>query len=319
METTTISAERLDEAALKEEVRQEMQRLGMSQTKLAKESGVNQARLSQWFSGKYPGKTDVVAQELKRWLNSVQARAKDGERLSVTPTWKPTPTANRIVTALRYAQSANDVALIYGGAGLGKTCTARRYQEENPNVWIATMTPAMNTVAAALERISFAVGLPEAQPSAVKTENAIVARLEDTGGLLIVDEAQHLPVSGLDAIRSIHDATAVGLALMGNASVYARITGGSRQAHFAQLFSRVGYRVPLVTASVGDVETIVAAWGVQGSKARNLCLDIAKQAGALRGLTKVLRLASMMLGEGDQELTFEHIQTAWADLGGMAA
>ena len=186
MEATAITTERLDETALKESVRAEMQRLGMSQTRLSKESGINQARLSQWFSGKYPGNTEVVAQELTRWLNSVQARAKDTSRLSVTPDWKPTPTANSIVTALRYAQNAGDIALVYGGAGLGKTCTAKRYQEDNPNVWIATMTPAMNTVAACLERIASAVGLPEAQPSAVKTENAIVARLEDTGGLLIV-------------------------------------------------------------------------------------------------------------------------------------
>jgi DNA transposition AAA+ family ATPase len=316
MEATASTMERIDETALKESVRAEMQRLGMSQTRLSKESGINQARLSQWFSGKYPGNTEVVAQELTRWLNSVQARTKDTSRLSVTPDWKPTPTANNIVTALRYAQNAGDIALVYGGAGLGKTCTAKRYQEDNPNVWIATMTPAMNTVAAALERIAFSVGLPEAQPSAVKTENAIVARLEDTGGLLIVDEAQHLPVAGLDAVRSIHDATGIGLALMGNEQVYARITGGARQAHFAQLFSRVGYRVKLAAPSVGDVETIIAAWGVRESKAQTLCIDIAKQAGALRGLTKVLRLAHMMLAEGEAILSFDHIQTAWADLGG---
>ena len=194
MEATANATERIDETALKESVRAAMQRLGMSQTRLSKESGINQARLSQWFSGKYPGNTEVVAHELARWLNSVQARAKDASRLSVTPDWKPTPTANNVVTALRYAQNAGDIALVYGGAGLGKTCTAKRYQEDNPNVWIATMTPAMNTVAACLERIAFSIGLPEAQSSAVKTENAIVARLEDTGGLLIVDEAQHLPV-----------------------------------------------------------------------------------------------------------------------------
>jgi len=102
------------------------------------------------------------------------------------------------------------------------------------------MTPTINSVAACMGRIATAVNLPEIPVSAVKAENAIIARLHDTKGLLIVDEAQHLPVSGLDAVRSIHDATGCGLALLGNESVYARITGGARQAHFAQLFSRVG-------------------------------------------------------------------------------
>lgn len=318
MDATENGTQKDADSALKEAVRAEMRKRGMSQARLAKESGINQARLSQWFAGKYPGNTELVVQELTRWLNSVQGREKATGQLSVQPDWKATPTATSIVNALRYAQSAGDIALVYGGAGVGKTCTARRYQEDNPNVWIATMTPAMNTVAACLERIAFAIGLPEAQPSAVKTENAIVARLEGTSGLLVVDEAQHLPVSGLDAVRSIHDATGVGLALMGNESVYARITGGARQAHFAQLFSRVGYRVRLGAPTTGDVETIVAGWGVQEGKARGLCMEIARQAGALRGLTKVLRLASMMLAGEDSGLRFEHIQTAWADLGGMA-
>ena len=315
----TVDYAQYDETTLKEAVRSEMKRLGISQTKLAKESGISQARLSQWFAGKYRGKSDVVEQDVARWLHSSQVRTKDAAKLTAAPEWKKTPTAEKILAALRYAKHAGDIALIYGGAGVGKTCTAKNFQDMNPNTWIATMSPAMNTIPAALERISLAVGLPEVQPSAIKMENAIVDRLTDSNGLLIIDEAQHLSVSGLDAIRSIHDATGTGVALMGNESVYARITGGSRQAHFAQLFSRVGYRVQLGSPSLGDVEAIVAAWGVEDSTAQALCMDIARQAGALRGLTKVLRLAHMSLGEEDRNLTTDHIQTALTLLGGMAA
>lgn len=312
----TMLANIPDEATLKDLVRQEMSRANMSQGRLAKESGITQARLSLWFSGKYSGNNEAIAQELYRWLNAAQQRASDNKRLASAPEWKPTPTAQEIIDALRYAQSAGDIALIYGGAGLGKTTTARRYQEDYPNVWIATMTPAMNTVAAALERVAGSVGLPEAQASAVKAENAIVARLDGTGGLLVIDEAQHLPVSGLEAIRSIHDATGIGLALMGNESVYARITGGTRQATFAQLFSRVGYKTRLTTPKVGDVEIIISAWGVTDKKGQKLCFEIAKQAGALRGLTKVLKLGSAMLGEGEERISVDHIQAAWVKLGG---
>lgn len=306
----------LDQDSLKEAVRKEMNRLGLSQTRLAKESGINQTRLSLWFSGKYSGDTEAVATALSRWLNAIQERDQEANRMSAAPDWRPTPTANGIIGALRYAHRAGDIALVYGGAGVGKTCTARHYQENHPNVWVATMSPAMNSVAACLERIALAIGLPEAQPSAVKTENAIVSRLENTGGLLIVDEAQHLPVCGLEAIRSVHDATCLGLALMGNESIYSRITGGGRQAHFAQLFSRVGYRVRLGNPSAGDVETLLAAWNIFEGKSQSLCMEIAKQSGALRGLTKVLRLGSLMLTEDDKCLTYDHIQTAWADLGG---
>src|ERR1035437_1267786 len=52
-----------------------------------------------------------------------------------------------------------------------------------------------------------------------------------TGGLLVIDEAQHLSVAALDQIRSIHDATDLGIALVGNQQVYARLTGGNRAAY----------------------------------------------------------------------------------------
>lgn len=304
-----------NENGLKAQIRAEMSRLHMSQNRLAKESGIGTARLSQWFSDKYAGNTELIEQELTRWLNAVQQRD-NGVRRLAAPEWELTPTAQNILTALRFAQNTGDIALVYGGAGLGKTCTAKRYQEDAPNVWIATMSPAMNTVAAVLERVAFSVGLMVAEASASKTENAIVAKIEGTGGLLVIDEAQHLAVSGLDAVRSIHDATGIGLALLGNESVYARITGGSRQAHFAQLFSRVGYRVHLSTPTIGDVEALIAAWGVTDKASKKLCFEIAKQAGAMRELNKSLSLAVTMLDEGETVPTAEHIKAAHAMRGG---
>jgi len=312
--------EHTDEAALREAVRKEMHRAGMSQARLAKESGIHQSRLNLWLGGKYSGNGQNVAQELARWFRAVTERREQAAagRLIETPEWLPTPTANAIMNALRYAQNAGDIALIYGGAGVGKTFTARRYQEDRPCVWIATMTPAMNSISACLTRIALAVGTPEIPRGAARAENAIIAAVEGRNGLLIVDEAQFLPPAGLDAVRSLHDASGMGLCFMGNETVYTQITGGSRKAHFAQIFSRVGIKTRLTNPTIGDVETIVQAWNITDAKGKSLCAEIARQAGALRGLTKVLRLASMMLSEGEKALEFLHIQTAWAQLGGAA-
>ena len=311
-----ISSQASEASAFRNTIRQEMQRLGMSQSRLSKESGINAARLSQWLACKYTGNNEVIEQELSRWLATQHEREKNTTRFSLVTEWRPTPTGNSITSALRYAQDAGDISLIYGGAGVGKTCTARRYQEDNSNVWIATITPTINSVAACMERIGVAVKLPEVPARAVKAENAIINQITGSNGLLIVDEAQHLPVNSLEALRGLHDASGCGLALMGNESVYARITGGSRQASFAQLFSRVGFRLRLEKPSSNDVETLISAWGVAEKKARRLCLEIASRAGALRGLVKVLRLASTMLMDGDEALTVDHIQTAWADQDG---
>lgn len=92
MSTATELAPEMDATILKTQVRAEMARLRMGQGRLAKESGIGTARLSQWFSGKYAGNTDLIEQELTRWLNAVQQR-ESGVNRPAAPEWELTPTA----------------------------------------------------------------------------------------------------------------------------------------------------------------------------------------------------------------------------------
>jgi DNA transposition AAA+ family ATPase len=299
----------------RELVKAEIERTGMTQGQAAKEAGVTPARLSQWLSDKYKGDNETLEAEMRRWLKQRTERATGAARLPEAPEWVDTATGKRVLAALSYAQVASDISVIYGGAGLGKTCAARNYQRTHPNVWIATMTPSTASVATCFERIVFAVGLRDSFNGAARNEAAIISRIMGTAGLLVIDEAQHLSTNALEGIRSLHDATDVGLVLMGNESVYAQMTGGARQAHFAQLFSRIGRKVRLNTPQSDDVSALLSAWNV-GSNARNVCLKIAKQPGALRGLTKTLRLAAMMAASEAVSMEAEHIKAAWHELGG---
>jgi hypothetical protein len=300
---------------LVERVREEMKANGLSQAQVARESGTHATRLNQWLQGKYPGDTVSLEEALGKWLDARARQLAEGTRLPEAPAWVSTPTAQRILAALGYAQMAGDVSVVYGGAGLGKTQTARHYQGTAPNVWIATMTPATSTVAAALDRVCTSVGVRTVPQGANRMEAAIVERMRDTNGLLVIDEAQHMAHGAIEAVRSLQDATEVGLTIMGNEIVYNRLTGGTRQAHFAQLFSRIGRRLSLRGPLKEDVEAVCEAWGLtNGAKA--MCWSIAKRPGALRGLTKCLRLGAMYAQGAGEQLASEHIKAAWRDLGG---
>ena len=104
------------------------------------------------------------------------------------------------------------------------------------------MTPSFSTATASLKSIMLTLA-PHERVGRKRGGDVIfrmiVQRLQGTKGLLIIDEAQHLSLLALESLRSIHDATACGLVLMGNESVYANLSG-RRSAEFAQLFSRVG-------------------------------------------------------------------------------
>ena len=297
---------------LVDQARAEIEKAELSQTKAAAEIGISNSALSQWLAGRYEGSDKTLTRKVLRWLDSRAKRSALVTRMPEAPEWVETPTAARILGGLGYAQMAADLAVVYGGAGLGKSKAAARYQELNPQVWVATMTAGGRSMAGCLERVAMACGLRAVNVRPWRLEAEIVDRVRGTHGLLIVDEAQHLDTRALEVLRGLHDQAGIGLALLGNELLYARLTGGRRAAEFAQLFSRVGKRVRLTQPTRADVDAILKAWSIGGAGERAQALEIARQPGALRGLTKALRLASMMAGK--RAVAADHLKSAWKEL-----
>lgn len=322
MINNVVQLSRVDVNDVRQRVRAEMTEHRLSQSTVCRETGLDKSLLSQWLNDKYPGDNEAAAKTLAHWLEARQTRAQTLSTLPAAPAWIDTPSSRQILSALSYAQMAGDLSVIYGGAGVGKTSTALQYQRTAPSVWIATMTPSTAGVGTCLERLAITVGLKvggHTRPDRMEAE--LIERLRNTQGLLIVDEAQHLSVKALDNVRSIQDAAGVGLVFMGNEVVYTQLTGGNRTNGFAQLFSRIGKRVRLGRPQAGDVDALLNAWGIQGKAERKILAEIAGKPGALRGTTKVLRLAAMFAaGDSNAEGRpgVEHIRAAWRDLGGEA-
>lgn len=286
---------------------------GLSQAAAAKEIGISPPTLNQWLNGKYLGNNEEIEEKVERWLDA-QARQFDvSSRMPGKLGFFSSPSSQKILDTLAYAQMAGDIVCVYGGPGVGKTVTLRQYRDTNPATWIATMAPDSAPVVPALEEVAEAVGLRDAAGGARKIARAVRRKVEGTRGLLIIDEAQHLSVAALEELRSIHDATGIGLALVGNEAVYARLTGGTRASHFAQLFSRIGSRLFISRPTIGDVRALAAAWGVKGKAEMDLLQQMASKPGALRGVSKVLALASM--SAGGAEITVAALRHAWSNLG----
>lgn len=302
------------ELTLRDRVRQALHVDGLSQAAAAHEIGISPAALSQWLQNKYTGRNEQVAASVEIWLSARARRDQARSAMPETPRFFRSPSAEKIVNTLSYGQMAGDIVCIYGHPGVGKTVTLRHYRQTNPNVWIATMAPHSSGLVTALEEVAEAVGLRDVSGGARKIARSIRRKVEGTRGLLIIDEAQHLSVAALEEMRSIHDATGIGVALVGNPDVYARLTGGSRSMQFAQLFSRIGMRVFLARPTVGDVRALAQAWGVKGKAEIALLREIASEPGALRGASNVLALASMA-GAAEGGITVQMLHQARANLG----
>jgi DNA transposition AAA+ family ATPase len=287
---------------------------GMSQTVVARQVGVSPTTISRWIKDEYAGDVPGLERKIRNWLGTYQQRSDSERALPKAPEYVATPTSSEIIAALEYAQIANDIVVVYGGAGTGKTKSIERFKASRPNIWVITASPVMKGVPAMLEALNEEVDLPPTVGGA-RMYRAICKKMTGTFGLLVVDEAHCLSAEALDQLRSIHDATGCGLALLGNEKVYSNMTGGNRAAYLDRLFSRVGMRLRLSKASKHDVDAILAAWEINPKGCLTTLRSIAASAGGLRQLNKVLRLSSMYaLGE-KRSVECQDINAARDELG----
>jgi DNA transposition AAA+ family ATPase len=235
--------------------------------------------------------------------------------MPVAPGFQALPTATRILAALAYAQMAGDIAILHGGAGLGKTTACQQYQATSPNVWLVTMDESTAGLVTSLQEISEALGLPT-EGGAREMVKRINKRVRGTNGLLLIDESQHLGSAALEQIRAIHDATGIAIAFVGNDGLFSRMIGGRSAERLDRLRSRVGKRLSLRQSTEADILTLVKAWGILDAKCHPTLLEIARRPGALRGMTKVLRLAAMNAAAEGREVCCEDVRAAATELGG---
>jgi len=156
--------------------------------------------------------------------------------------------------------------------------------------------------------------------SAFAMSQAIIEATKGRRGLLFVDEGQNLadmlkkmglPI--VDMLRSFVDKGCFGIVYLGNGEIYRRLcagTGKNKNA-YAQLLSRmVDFRVEFggyrpgqpnngKSLTKADILAVANAWGVVGVEEESYCLQVAKESGALRNITNVIRYSMERYGSLD--------------------
>lgn len=280
---------------------------------LARWTGIAKGTVSQLcgesgYTGNREGYAHRIAQYRATLANQAQVTAELPER----PSYFETPTSKAITQYLHQAQRGR-IVLVALGAGLGKTETAKQFIAGNANVFHCTMTPSSSGLMPMQLKVLRALGERDVTGAPLKLSQMICDKVRDrTAPLIIIDEAQHLSIKALEEIRSWHDETGVGIALMGNEMVQQQLDGVSRAATFAQMFSRVALRLVRSKAIKGDAEALAAAWKIEDEEIIAFLQKIVQMPGALRGATFALEVAHILATPPNGPLTLRHIENAWA-------
>lgn len=298
---------------IREQVRAAVESGTVTYKAVSLEIGMSATALSQFMSGSYKGDNDSLVDSLAKWLEVRKAAA----AMPAKPEFVHTQTAQSIWSTLQYAQLAKRIAVVYGNSGVGKSEALRAFSADNLNVWLVTVQPSTSSLLECLYEIAEAVGISDAPRRAGAIMRTIRRKLANTGGLLIIDEADHLDYSVLEELRLLQESLNIGLVLVGNHIIYARLSGGgTRRTDFARLFSRIAKRLEIKSIKTKDVDAIADAWNL-GAAERKLAHSLAAKAGALRTLATTLDLAAILAQGEDVAMTEKHIRAAHKDLEGI--
>lgn len=304
-----------DHAELIAEFRAACTRLGVSQSEAARRADVASSTLSQWLGGKYPGNAEAVAAKIERWVRTVGEQAEQRARVIERAPFQQTPTAMRIWSMLRQAQGRPGrvaIVAIAGAPGTGKTMAARAYRDAHRPVWIVTMNPMQGRSHSVLCAIGRELGVADTRSDTIFY--SVGERLRATGGLVIIDEAQHLQRTALDTVRSLFDQFEIGIALIGNQGLYAGLACAKADDDFAQFHSRVAVRRQFTGPTDEDVEIILDANRITDTAVRQFLRARASKIWGLRGVAQCIEEAALMADEAGGVIGVDHVKAAWASL-----
>lgn len=257
-----------------------IEQTGISQSKIAPLVGVSTATISQYLKGEYKGDVAAVDKKVAEMLDRQADKAKD-----VKSDFVMTKTANRILEICGLAHAMNDIYLVIGEAGLGKTMALKQYVSQNSNVVMLEIDPTFS-VKVLLNELCNKLGIViSGSKSNHHMMDLIVEKLKGSERLLIIDEAELLAYKPLEILRRIHDKADIGMVLAGMPRLRANLRG--QKGEYKQLYSRVGLALDIQNRLPSD-DICLLCQNALGTDEFNEKLDKVSHGNARR-LSKLLR------------------------------
>ncbi|WP_425230231.1 AAA family ATPase [Sphingomonas sp.] len=277
---------------------------------IAKLVGVPHGTLSAFGTTNYAGDNAKLARAVFRWRQLLASQADRLEGLIADPGYFDTPTSRRITGLLTIAQMGR-ITVGATGPGTGKDMAANEYAASVSNVWIATMWPTDKKMAAMIEKVLRALDV-KPKGWTRHMSHQVVEQVQGKRGLLVINEANHLEAEAIEEIRAWHDATRVGVCLLGNEELLMRIEGGAKRDAYARLNSRIAQRLIQTLPQPGDVAAFCDGWGLADVGMRDFLTRIALTpgAGGLRECRQIVEQASLLAADDDRPLAFSDLKDA---------
>lgn len=215
---------------LAEELLQFRQSQGITNAELGRRLGVSPTFISEYINDRLqrdPGNFDDRARNI---LTALKARLEDATNLFETSVTK------NIAGRIDMARRTQDLTLIVGPAGEGKSCGAKLFAKENPSTIYAELS-SFHRTDSRIAGVIFKKLERRADWKGKETRaEFLVEQLKGSHRVIIIDEAHMLEASGRQFLFNLNRDTGCAVVLIGNPEILDKIRRND------QHFSRVGVK-----------------------------------------------------------------------------
>ncbi len=269
-------------------------------------------------------KRDELLRAANNWIESdhAQREARRPDNFTMTRV------ATRMFGVAKNVHATRDIGLIYGPAGIGKTCCAQAIRAEFPGSVYVLATQECRSATGLIRKIYAA--------SRRKNRSKFTARYADLvetfcGGarMLIIDQAHRLQDRALETLMDLHDECELPILLIGTFALRKRVTDDD-DPYYGQLSSRIGLRIDLApeitggsrsgggatarrTFTVDDVRRIFASCKLKlhPDAAQMLARIASEDIGHLRRVNRLMRYAERFAAkDGAATIQVLHVERA---------
>lgn len=291
---SSLQAELTGANSLQLKLRDFIDRKDISINRIAKQIGYSAAVVSTYLQGKYPG--DV--QKLEWVIASFLMRQEELESLpkALIP-FCPIANADVVFQIARTCHLEQEIGVLVGEAGTGKTKATKEYARQNPDVIFIEADLSFSTKVF-FKELHKKLGM-DGSGGIYDLFTDCVEKLQDSNRLIIIDEAENLPYRALDMVRRLYDKANIGILLVGLPRLIANLRG--KRGEFKQLYSRVGIVMTLEDFSESDTKLIVQTIFPNTNGTYKTFHELSKGNG--RKLEKLILRTSRTARSGKKEIT----------------
>lgn len=320
--------------ALKDRVNAKLEELKfagreISKAELGNLSGVGRAVVSNYLNGKQVSASAKKIKEFEAWLENwltengepvsihpqaVDADMPDAGGMASQPIRKrenfESADFNKVTGVCTLCQETQDLGVIIGRTGYGKTYTLKNYARL-PKVIHIECNEIMNCKDI-ICRIEQALGMPKGSGSVdERMKNVCSFFRTNKGYLLIIDEADKLlskyTIKKIELIRNISDASSVGVVLAGEPALKS-----SLKAWDERFANRIGLIYELKGLTPKEVQKYFNGYEVEEAALEELCVRACnKNTGCFRLLDRTLNNVLRILKTSDKNvITYDVLKEA---------